>query len=135
MYIWGIVIGMIIVAKYSIRFANRISNSAVQVLATLFYLSFPKLLRTVIDITTHSTINLVVFDPDKNNSYLNREQTVWFYSGEEYGKGVHNFYLFLASVFILFFLLYTILTTFSSCFMRFKLVNKFKPLIDAYGGD
>ena len=133
-YIWGIVIGMIIIAKYSIRFANRISNSAVQVLATLFYLSFPKLLRTVIDIMTHSTINLVVFDPDKNNSYMNREQTVWFYSGEGYGKGVHGFYLFLASVFILFFLLYTILTTFSSCFMRFKLVNKFKPLIDAYGG-
>ena len=134
MYIWGIVIGMIIVAKYSIRFANRISNSAVPVLATLFYLSFPKLLRTVIDITTHSTINLVVFDPDKNNSYMNREETVWFYNGEEYGKGVHGFYLFLASVFILFFLLYTILTTFSSCFMRFKLVNKFKPLLDAYGG-
>ena len=133
MYIWGIVIGMIIVAKYSIRFANCISNSAVQVLATLFYLSFPKLLLAVIDITTYSTINLVVFN-ESNNSYVNREQTVWFYNGEEYGKGVHGFYLFLASVFILFFLLYTILTTFSSCFMRFKLVNKFKPLIDAYGG-
>ena len=134
MYIWGIVIGMIIVARYSIRFANCISNSAIPVLATLFYLSFPKLLRAVIDIVTYSTINLVVFDPDKNNSYTNREQTVCFYSGEEYGKGVHGFYMFLASVFILFFLLYTILTTFSSCFMRFKLVNKFKPLIDAYGG-
>ena len=133
MYIWGIVIGMIIVAKCSIRVANCIP-SAVQVLATLFYLSFPKLLRTVIDIMTYSTITLVVFDPDKNNSYLNREQTVWFYSGEEYGKGVHGFYLFLASVFILFFLLYTILTTFSYYFMRFKLVNKFKPFIDAYGG-
>ena len=132
-YIWGIVIGMILVAKYSIRFANRISNSAVQVLATLFYLSFSKLLRTVIDIITHSTINLVVFN-DSNNSYMNREQTVWFYSGEEYGDGLHSFYLFLASIFILFFLLYTILTTFSSYFMRFKSVNKFKPLIDVYGG-
>ena len=130
MYIWGIVIGMIIVAKYSLRVANHISKYAVQVLATLFHLSFPKLLRTVIDIITHSTIDLVVFDPD----HMNREQTVWFYSGEEYGKGMHGFYLFLASVFILFLLLYTILTTFSSCFMRFKLVNKFKPLIDAYGG-
>ena len=134
MYIWAIVIGMIIITKYSIKVSNRISNSAVQVLATLFYLSFPKLLHAVIDIITYSTINLVVFDPDKNDSYMNREQTVWFYSGTEYGKGMHGFYLFLASVFILFFILYTTLTTFSSCFMRFKLVNKFKPLIDAYGG-
>ena len=128
-YLWSIVIGMIIISKYSVRISNLISNSSVQVLATLLYLSYSKLLHTVINIFSPSTLYSVY---DNNNV---SEKTVWYYTGEDYGHGLHGFYLFLATAFIVLFLLpYTILTTFSHYFMRFKLVNGFKPFIDAYGG-
>ena len=132
-YLWSIVIGMIIIANHSVRVSNFISKSSVQVLATLFYLSFSKLLRTVIDILSHTTLYSIIYH---QHDYSNlSEQTVWYYSGEDYGHGVHGFYLFLATAFVALFLLpYSILITFSYCFMRFKLVNKFKPFIDAYGG-
>ena len=132
-YIWSIVIGMIIASKYSVRISNLIAKSSVQVLATLLYLSYSKLLRTVIDVLTYSTLHSITYDLD--NSYTISEQTVWYYNGEGYGHGVHGFCLFLATAFIVLFLLpYTVLVTFSYCFMRFKLVNRFKPLIDAYCG-
>ena len=132
-YIWSIVFGMIIISKYSVRISNLIAKSSVQVLATLLYLSYSKLLRTVIDVLTYSTLHSITYDLD--NSYTISEQTVWYYSGEDYGHGVHGFCLLLATAFIVLFLLpYTVFVTFSYCFMRFKVINKFKPLIDAYCG-
>ena len=123
----------LIITNHSIRVSNLISKSSVQVLATLFYLLFSKLLRTVIDILSHTTLYSITYH---QHDYPNlSEQNVWYYSGEAYGHGVHGFYLFLATAFVVLFLIpYTILVTFSYCFMRFKLVNKFKPFIDAYGG-
>ena len=130
-YMWSIVIGMIIISKFSIRISNLISKSSVQVLSTLLYLSYSKLLRTVIDIISYTTL----YSTTDHSSIVN-QTTVWFYNGEDYGHGIHGFYLALAMIFTALFLLpYTILVTFSYCFMRFKLINKFfKPFIDAYGG-
>ena len=133
-YLWSIIIGMIIISKYSVKISNLISKSSVQVLATLFYLSYSKILRTVIDVFSVSTLRSITYYHGGSYSDIS-EQTVWYYSGEAYGQGVHGFYLFLATAFVVLFLIpYTILVTFSYCFMRFKLVNKFKPFIDAYGG-
>ena len=56
LYIWSIAGLIIILAKYSDRVANMIGNNAVPVLATLFLLSYAKLLRTIItalSFTTH----------------------------------------------------------------------------------
>ena len=129
-YMWSIVIGMIIISKFSIRISNLISKSSVQVLSTLLYLSYSKLLRTVIDIVSYTTLSTT------DHSSTVNQTIVWFYNGEDYGHGIHGFYLALATTFTALFLLpYTILVTFSYCFMRFKLINKFfKPFIDAYGG-
>ena len=130
-YIWSIVIGMIIISKFSIRISNLVSKSSVQVLSTLLYLSYSNLLRTVIDIVSYTTLYSTT-----DHSNIVHKKTVWFYNGEDYGHGIHGFYLALATIFTALFLLpYTILVTFSYCFMRFKLINKFfKPFIDAYGG-
>ena len=134
-YLWSIIIGMIIISKYSIRVFCLISKSSVQVLATLFYLSFSKLLQTVIDVVVHSTLDLVISDPSNLSLYTSSERIVWPFSGEDYGHDIHALYLALAVAFIVLFLLpYAILVTFSYCLVRFKLVNKFKPIIDAYGG-
>ena len=55
-YIW-ILIGVVIVtSRYSTRIAKLTGNNAVPVLATLFLLSYTKLLRTVIDSVSFTTI-------------------------------------------------------------------------------
>ena len=130
-YLWSIVIGMIILSKRSIKLSNLISTSSVQVLSTLLYFSYSKLLRTVIDIVSYTQLYSITDHSDTENS-----KRVWFFNGEDYGHGVHSFYLALAAIFTAFFLLpYTVLLTFSSSLMKFRLFNKvFKPFGDAYGG-
>ena len=130
-YLWGIVVAMIVISKFSVRFSNVVSKSSVQVLATLFYLSFSKLLSTVINIISFSKLYVVHSSPVSESEY-----TVWYYNGAlAYGHSVHGLLLVVALGFTVLFLLpYAILVTFSSCFVRFHVVNRFKPFIDAYGG-
>ena len=138
-YLWSIVIGMIVISKYSIKLSNFISSSSVQVLATLLYLSFAKLLRTVIDIASHSKIHSVTLIRNVYSQIYyygsNDEAAVWYYNGEPYGQGVHGLLLTVAVAFTALYLLpYAILTTFSHWLIRFRLFNRLRPFIDAYGG-
>ena len=52
-----------------------------------------------------------------------------------YGSSTHAILLILAAAFTVLFLLpYALLVTFSTHLLRFRIGNKFKPFIDAYGG-
>ena len=138
-YLWSIVIGMIVISKYSIRLSNFISNSSVQVLATLLYLSFAKILRTVIDIASPSKIHSVTLTHHASSKIYyygsHDEAAVWYYNGEAYGQGIHGLLLAVAVTFTALYLLpYAILTTFSHCLIRFRLFNRLRPFIDAYSG-
>ena len=129
-YLWALVILLIVLSRWSIKIANLVSKSSVQVLATLFYLSYSKLLRTVIYILTSTTIQR----GDKNTHLSS--VTVWYYDGSvEFASGGHVVLLLLALLTAIFLLLpYTILLTGVSFFMKYRWVNRFKPLIDAYHG-
>ena len=128
-YLWSIVVVLILLSKCSVRLSELISKSSVQVLVTLFYLSFSKLLSTVIVIFSSSTIT-VIKGPGNYTSRL-----VWYYDGHDYGSSTHVILLALAVAFTVLFLFpYALLVTFSSFLLRFRIVNKFKPFIDAYGG-
>ena len=140
-YLWSIVVGLIIAARYSIRLANVIPQSSVQVLATLFYLSFSKLVQATVYIVSSSTIffiEAVKYDyPDFDLSYYYRTDnyTIWLYDGMPYNSGVHCFLLVLVSLFTVIFILpYGMLLIFSQCLVRFRLINKIRPFLDAYGG-
>ena len=129
-YIWGIAVGLIVLSKYSTRVSNYISGSSVQVLATLIYISLPKVLWAVV-----LTFNYYkVYEIKSYGSYDFRY--VWYLDGTlEFGHGSHIVLLVISTFFVLFFLLpYAILTTFSPCLERFHLVNRFRPFVDAYGG-
>ena len=49
-YLWLLVALLIILSRYSVKLSSIISHNSVQVLATLFFLSYSKLLRTVMSI-------------------------------------------------------------------------------------
>ena len=138
-YVWSLVLILVVLSRYSTRLTNLILNSSVQVLATLFFLSFAKILRNVIDIVSFSYLQSI--DNFQNETYYNysdlMNKRVWFYDGSDYGQGIHGFYLFLAAAFLVFFLLpYGVFSLGLTCFCR--PLNKMKinlmPFIDAYCG-
>ena len=111
-----------------------IGERAVGVLSTLIYLSYSKLLRTVIDIFTLSTVHLPTGD-----------MYVWFYDGNvEYLHGKHIVLFVTAMVTCTLFLLpYTFALTLIPIIERYsehnrlfnclhKKTNQIKPMIDAH---
>ena len=130
LYIWALV-GMIILGSYySGRVAKIFGSNPIAVLATLFLLSYAKLLRTVIAALSYTSLEY------PNNSQI----TVWLYDGNvRYLSGKH-IPLFTAAVVCLTFLFlpYTVLLIFSQWlqakFKIFSWINgrNFKPLLDAY---
>ena len=75
-YLWLLALMISLISRYSNMFANLTVNSSVQVLATLLYLSFSKLLLIVIDVFTPASVytpngTLTVWYTDGNVSYWN----------------------------------------------------------------
>ena len=111
-----------------------IGQRAVGVLSTLIYLSYSKLLRSVIDVFTYSTVHLP-----------NNDMYVWFYDGNvEYLHGKHTVLFVIAMVTCALFLLpYIIALTFIPIIERYsehnrlfnylhKKANQIKPMNDAH---
>jgi hypothetical protein len=131
-YIWLIVITIIVASHYSTRVSKVIPNNALQVLATLFLLSYAKILRIVI--TVFSSTTLVYPDGFKKR--------VWLYDGNiEFFMGRH-IPLCIATLFLL--ALLSIPYTLSlvsiqwlqkiSHYRLLFWVNRLMPLFDAYTG-
>ena len=132
LYVWALV-GMIIVGSYySGRVASVFGSNPIAVLATLFLLSYAKLLRTVFAALSYTSLEY------PNNSQV----AVWLYDGNiRYFSGRHTL-LFTAAIVCLIFLFlpYTVLLIFSQCFQAksglkiFSCINSryVKPFLDAY---
>ena len=132
LYIWCLVILIIVASHYSSTASRLSGNNAVQVLATLFLLSYAKLLRLII--TIFSSTELVY--PD---GYIRK---VWLYDGNvDYLKGKH-IPLFVAALFLLIFVSapYTAVLLFIQWLQKWSFlkvffwVRKLHPLFDAYTG-
>ena len=131
-YIWLIVIVIIVSSHYSTRAAKLSGRNSVQVLATLFLLSYTKLLRLTITIFSFTTLEY----PDGS------VRRVWLYDGNvDYLKGKHV-PLFMAALLVLLALSlpYTTLLLFIQClqlkskYRTLFWIGRFKPLFDAYTG-
>ena len=89
-YLLTIVIGLIIISRYSVRLSNRIANSSVQVLVTVVHLSFTTLLSSVLDVFTPAYIYTNTSDiPLK---VWQNDATV------KYGKGGHLILMIVTGV-------------------------------------
>ena len=90
-YIWVIMIIVIVASHYSTTASKLSGDNGMPVLATLFLLSYSKILRTVITVYSSTTIEY----PD------GFKQTVWIYDGNiEFLKGKH-IPLFIMATFML----------------------------------
>ena len=126
-YIW-IIMGTIIILSHYYSIAAKLSGkNAVPVLATLFLLSYAKLLRVVITALSFTFLNF----PDGSTS------VVWLYDANVlYLQGKH-IPLFITALLVLFLLSlpYTMMLLFAQSLKKSKwIMRRFKPLFDAYTG-
>ena len=131
-YVWIIIALIIVLANYSPKLGNLIGNNAVPVLATLFFLSYAKLLRTIIAATAFTFIEF------EDDSYI----TVWLRDGNvEYFDPKH-IVLFIAALLFIFLYIFPLilLVLLAPCLQArshhkaFRWVNRLKPFLDAYQG-
>ena len=118
---------IIITSRYSTTIQRLTARRALPVLATLFLLSYTKILRIVCSVLFfYSTITHL---PSKHTTL------VWSVDANVPLFGVRFTIIFIVCV-ILFLILvsFDIILLFTRTLSRFRFINKFKPLLDAYQG-
>lgn len=114
---------IIYLSRWSSRMQKITSSSGVAILSTLIYLSYSKILRTVIDILSSATL--------RSSSDTH---PIWLYDGNvDYFHGLHIFLAIVAIVVILVFLApYTLSLALIVLIQRRSGRSRLKPLIDVY---
>ena len=130
-YVWFL-IGLIIVAcRYSIKISKSLGTNPVAVLATLFLLSYSKLLRNIIAVLSLTNLELPA----------GATTAVWLYDGNvPYFQRADHIVLGIFSILVLVFLFlpFTLLLLFGQLLHKysnwkvFSWINKLKPFLDAY---
>ena len=118
---------IIIASRYSSRILRLTYTRSLPVLATLFLLSYTSVLRAVLTVLfSYSTVTEL---PSGNR------QLVWSIDASVPLFGLKFTILFIMCL-VLFLLLipFNIILLFARYLSRFRIINKFKPLLDAYQG-
>ena len=131
LYIWLIAAVLIVSSHYSVRVLRLIGNNGVQVLATLFLITYAKLLRHIIEVFSFTTITY----PD------GYKKTVWLVDGNvDYLQGKHVPLFLVTVLFVLLSLPYTLILLAIQFLYKIShyramfWVQRLKPFFDAYTG-
>ena len=127
LYLILIAVSLIITSRHSTTVQRLTARRALPVLATLFLLSYTKILRTVSNVIfSYSVVNTLPHHSTKS---------LWSVDANIPVFGIKFTILFVACL-VLFLLMipYSLILTFVRFFSRFRLIARFKPLLDAYLG-
>ena len=137
LYLWIIIIIIIQLCRRYGKISRLMGSHAVPVLSTLTFLSYTKLVRTIVIVLHKREVTL-----DCTNESV-RSVSLWYEDlNVEYAKGKHaglfGFALLVSVFFVipytLFLLCHPVLEKYLSHFKLFKSWSRFKPIIDAYSG-
>ncbi len=128
LYIWSIAGLIILACRYSDKATKLFGNNSVHVLATLFLLSYSKLLRTII-----TSLGVAILD------YPSGTRVVWLADGNVPYFGIRHSFLFIAAIvtLIIFWLPYTVTILLVPWLRKcgnISWINKLKPFFDAHYG-
>ena len=131
LYIWTISGAIILLARHSMRLAKLMGSNPVSVLATLFLLSYAKLMHICVLVISYSLI-----------VYPHGTKMVWYFDGNMKYLGPEHLPLFVVAVAVLVFLCvpYTLILLLGQwlyrCENRFisRAMFRVKPFMDAYHG-
>ena len=131
LYIWLIAAALIVISHYSTRISKLIGRNAIQVLATLFLITYAKQLRLIIEVFSFTTLTY----PD------GYKKIVWLVDGNvDFFQGRHIPLVLVTVIFILLslpytFVLLTIQFLYKISYYRVMFwVQRLKPFFDAYTG-
>ena len=126
-YLIIIAFSIIIASRYSLRILRLTYSRSLPVLATLFLLSYTSVLRTVLTVLfSYSTITHV---PSRH------EEMVWSIDASIPLFGLKFTLLFITCLLLFLILLFFNITLlFTRYLVWFKLINHFKPVLDAFQG-
>ena len=122
-----IAFSIIIASRYSSRILRLTYSRSLPVLATLFLLSYTSVLRTVLTVLfSYSTIT---------HAPSGHRELVWSVDASVPLFGLKFTVLFITClVLFLILLFFNIILLFTRCLSQFKLINYFKPILDAFQG-
>ena len=131
LYIWLLVAGIILLSRYSTVAARLSGRNSVPVLATLFLLSYAKVLATIIVAFSFTSLEAEKISP-----------LVWLHDGNlRFLQGKHIALVLVSTLFALFYVIpLTLLLLFAPVLQRahnyrmVRLVQRLKPLLDAFQG-
>ena len=126
-YLLSIAILLIVASRYSTKIQRLTARRALPVLATLFILSYTKILQTVC--TALFFYSSVTHLPSKHTTVM--------WSVDTSIKIFETKFILLFVVCLILFLLlmmFNVVLLFTRYLSRFKFINHFKPLLDAYQG-
>jgi predicted outer membrane repeat protein len=123
-YLLLLTVGIIYLIRWSSRIGKLTACNGLHVLATLFYLIYSKIIRTILDSFSLATLRSEVED-----------RVIWLSDGNlDYFTGSHIALVMVAAIAWLFFIVpYTIMLLFIKQFQRYGTL-RLKPILDAYGG-
>ena len=130
-YLWLLLFAIIIGSQYSSFIVRLFGSHAVDVLATIFLLSYTKLLRVIITALSFTTLE-----------YPDEKRSVWLYDGTlDFGKGRHTvLVIFAVSLLVVVAIPYTLLILFVQLLRHYshkrllRWVTTLMPVFDAYLG-
>ena len=118
---------LIIGSRYSTKVQRLTARRALAVLATLFLLSYTKILRTV--------SNVLFFYSTITDLPSNKTTIVWSVDANVPLFGTKFIVLFTACLILLIIIIpFNVVLTFTRILSRHRTINYFKPLLDAYQG-
>jgi len=124
-YLISIASLLIIASHYSTKIQRLTASRGIPVLATLFLLSYTKVLLVVSNVLFH--YSKIIHLPSKHTSL------VWSIDANVSLFGVRFTVLFIACLVVLLILLpFNIVLLFTRTFSRYKFVKKIRPFLDAY---
>ena len=131
LYIWLLVAAIILLSRYSTVAARLSGSNSVPVLATLFLLSYAKVLATIIVVFSFTFLEAEKISP-----------LVWLHDGNlRFLRGKHVALVVVSTLFAIFYIIpLTLLLLFAPLLQRahnrriVRLVQRLKPLLDAFQG-
>ena len=130
-YLWLILALIILASRYSTRVVSLFGKHSVEVLATIFLLSFTKLLRTITTVLSFTTLK-----------YPDGDRALWLYDGNlDFGKNSHLALLLFSVLFLISIALpYALLLLITQILRRYsefyllRWITRMWPIFDAYLG-
>ena len=127
LYIWLLVVLLIVWSHYTSTGTKLVGNNAVFVLATLFLLSYAKIVRNIVGALSFTILQLP-----------NSTRAVWLYDANiEYFSAKHApLFVVAVGVLLLISIPYTALLLFAQCLLTSNrlCIKRAMPLLDAYTG-